>query len=244
MYVTRSARKVENEEVVKEVLDRHGVEWQLTPILPKQTLHSGSSHEMFFMKPNNVDGNGIFMAQFILKPIAITSSPEMHELDSTETIKDSMELLMIEKCNDGNKKRQPNAQYTDPVVIIAVSKRIPRHVKRAVKRLSVPRRFKGEIIISDKLKKELLNSTVSKPRVSQSLQTRKIATTSCEIGTGTKKSGFEKDLMGSIDFGIFGTSLTNFYSPFEEAIKEIANQESIKRASRWKYQLPNPSIWK
>jgi 16S rRNA C967 or C1407 C5-methylase (RsmB/RsmF family) len=73
VYVTRSTSEVENQQVVNEVLDRNGVDWELQCVMPDIVQHTeeGKSSECLNIPPSQEYGNGVFVAHFIKKNIPI-----------------------------------------------------------------------------------------------------------------------------------------------------------------------------
>ncbi|KAJ3221782.1 putative methyltransferase nsun7 [Clydaea vesicula] len=65
IYSTRSTRQEENEQVVEDIMNRFGVEWELNCVMPDMTqnLEDHEYEECLALKPTE-SGNGIFIAHF------------------------------------------------------------------------------------------------------------------------------------------------------------------------------------
>jgi 16S rRNA C967 or C1407 C5-methylase (RsmB/RsmF family) len=83
VYVTRSTSEVENQQVVNEVLERNGVDWELQCVMPGivQETGAGESGYCLNIPPSEEYGNGIFVAHFMKKNIPVREE-EVEEVAS------------------------------------------------------------------------------------------------------------------------------------------------------------------
>jgi hypothetical protein len=146
MYITRSVHDEENEQVVLETLDRYGVEWGLQRVIPELVTDpefARESNRCLTILPSETTGNGIFLAQFSLKKPAVE--------EEEEPVVDAMETMSIGEIeHTKTKQTKRNNKSADKHMLgryqSMILKKIPKHVVRAVERLSVPRRYMGEVI--------------------------------------------------------------------------------------------------
>jgi hypothetical protein len=211
--MTRSSHEEENEQVVMEVMERYGVQWEFQRILPEMCtdpMYIRESNHCLTIFPSEQNGNGIFLAQFVLKkppiPEPIVTLPKTNSEILCETKFDhsSKDLLRYSK-SAGRYISTPS--LTKP-------KKLPKYIIRAVERLSVPRRVMGEVI-GNRKKNGDIDDDRARDDLECSMESLKISRTSISSGFDTKFTG------GNIDISIFGISLKKFYTPRAEALKII-----------------------
>nr|KAJ3419985.1 hypothetical protein HK105_006256 [Polyrhizophydium stewartii] len=157
MYVTRSTHTEENEQVVQETLDRYGVEWELSCVLPSIVVDHLNSYEMdecLTVRPSEQAGNGIFIACFQRKqPERNESGDDGDKDECAEGVARRMSDLSISELDQrqqhadgsvardsktGKKKRKRSGRRGSKIRITAQIK-LPRGMSESVERLSVPR---------------------------------------------------------------------------------------------------------
>lgn len=220
--MTRSSHCEENEQVVDELLERYGVEWELQEILPEfyNEKLSSESAGCLTVLPSENNGNGVFLAQFRLKKLSIPAEEEV----AVETGAEDFNIVELDgaiKKRISTKTRQ--ATPMKPIVF----RRIPKHIKRSVKRLSIPRRLMGEVIVTPKQHRQ----SVAEERIESVRSSLSHLRVRPDTGAETDA---ELDIGEYIDIGIFGMSLKGFYGPRAEAMKMIKNEEI---SMKWGYPV-------
>ncbi|KAJ3275849.1 putative 28S rRNA (cytosine-C(5))-methyltransferase [Terramyces sp. JEL0728] len=229
LYVTRSTHSEENEQVVEETLDRYGVEWRLVyvlPDIPTEKEKDDEIEECFTIRPSNNTGNGIFMANFQLKP------PKEEEKEAHEKLSTRVSQLNINQIEE-----QPDLTITQRKRKSFVRKRgdklhlqLPKLLKESVTRLSMPRALSKSLGGSKSIliEKQLQSVRHNPKPVSKEAPEKEIANNS---------AAGEPSLEGQ-DIGVFGVSLQKFYGPRTEALKAIEKlPREIPQKLRWVYPV-------
>lgn len=82
VYVTRSTSDVENQQVVNEVLDRYGVDWELDCVMPEMVLETQDQYGDYLqILPSEEQGNGVFVAHFRKKNVPLYEAESAEEID-------------------------------------------------------------------------------------------------------------------------------------------------------------------
>eukprot|EP00842_Homolaphlyctis_polyrhiza_P001041 jgi/Hompol1/1938/HPOL_001410-RA len=181
MYITRSIHPEENEQVVQETLDRYGVEWEMSCVLPSivvDRLHDYEIDECLTIHPSEQAGNGVFIACFQKKAVHKTdadsdtedgvqrriSSLNITDLDSHAKHlgnKDATAANANRQENTRRKRRTGSANKSKPRITAKI--KLPKGMSETIQRLSVPRTVQLE------QKKQKLEQQLSKLRLRRSL---------------------------------------------------------------------------
>lgn len=198
IYTTRSLHSEENEQVVEETLDRHGVEWKLAcvlPDIPSEKINDYEYDECLTLHPEAIKGNGIFIAHFTLKPLEITKTEEIHRTMASVA---EMSLADIEtdEPRKSSKKREGGRKKGEHLRI-----KLPKKLRESVERLSAPRIYFDQVRPS-------VNTISSK-------------ITEIQAPRGTPVTTLEQNHKSSFDIEAFGKSLKEFFVPKQQAMLSI-----------------------
>jgi hypothetical protein len=216
LYTTRSLHSEENEQVVEDTLDRHGVEWKLTcvlPEIPSEKISDYEYDECLTIHPEEVNGNGIFIAHFTLKPPEIIKTKEIHRTVASVA---GMSLgdIEAEEPRKSTKKRETGRKKGEHLRI-----KLPKKLRESVKRLSAPRFYYDQT------------------RPSVNVITSKIPELQAPRGAPIST---EEDHKNSFDIEAFGKSLKEFFVPKQQAMLSI-DQKKLggfkKGSSRYLYPV-------
>jgi hypothetical protein len=221
LYQTRSTHAEENEQVVIETLDRWGVEWKLNCVLPDIPVDNEKENEIeecLTIDPSTGKGNGIFIAHFQLKPPKV--EPERHRVHTQHTehmtvgeLEEQVEQVMKPKRKKKERKRGELLKF-----------KLPKQLRSSVNRLSVPRLStidqKHQIIVKKDHKKEKVPIAVSE----------KVAAVPVVLErTPSQQAEF--------DMAVFGLSLSKFYGPRADALKQLQLKKMIANKPSWIYPV-------
>jgi 16S rRNA C967 or C1407 C5-methylase (RsmB/RsmF family) len=119
VYVTRSTSEVENQQVVEEILDRHGVDWQLQCVMPDIVQHAeeGESSECLNIPPSQEYGNGVFVAHFMKKNVPVHED-EVEEFAAAA----EQDQVDVEELGRGGSRRREG-------VVSAIGKTVKKKLK-------------------------------------------------------------------------------------------------------------------
>ncbi|KAJ3373954.1 putative 28S rRNA (cytosine-C(5))-methyltransferase [Kappamyces sp. JEL0680] len=242
LYVTRSIHSEENEQVIRDTLDRYGVEWRLSCVLPDipsdQELTEQDIQECLTIHPSEKCGNGIFIANFQLKPLVVEvqrqEDPAVLAKRLSEQNIHAIEAAVVE-VPVRKKKPKPTGRKRGEHLKI----RLPKLLRESVERLSIPRMFKLEkkvSLVSEKRSSVVGATTAAAEESAQSL--------AIPVGApDPKPATAPKKVFSDTEITVFGMNVEKFYSPRKEALDLLQKKEQVSKA-RWKFPVPNPSVWK
>ncbi|KAL5032021.1 hypothetical protein BDV3_000619 [Batrachochytrium dendrobatidis] len=264
MYISRSQHSEENEEVVNEILDRYGVDWELSCVLPSITvekIHDYEIDDCLTVRPSEQAGNGIFVACFQKKAVQVVEETPNDEIDNTCRLselsigdehmhnRDSRSSIAATK----EKKKRKNALGHNRKIRVTANIKLPKALSESVARLSMPRLFqleqkkqRYEQLVQKKqlydFGKNNLESAIgnSDETINDELENRNELESgqSKRIQTGSRGYLFDQQYN---DISVFGMSLSKFYGPRMEAIKKL---QAVANDGHWSYPIPNPRPWK
>ncbi|KAI8927514.1 hypothetical protein BC831DRAFT_452189 [Entophlyctis helioformis] len=249
MYITRSTHPEENEQVVQETLDRYGVEWELSCVLPNIIVDHFHDYEM----------DECLTVLGTSRRVSDLNIHELHEQDADHGDK-------------GKKKRSSKTRQRNSKVRITANIKLPKAISESVQRLSVPRTMQIELKKKQQLellqreRKMMLDRANAVPvrmlvaeglaRVKRTGRTTGRRWRTGRDSTAWLKSGGGGGSMESLegrstvgsrarrteyaDISVFGVSLAKFYGPQLDAIKRLQAENDL----RWSYPVPNPRPWK
>lgn len=197
LYITRSTHKEENGQVVEEVLDRYGVDWTLWPVVGNNSQDQSEDFEETFPLPTG-SGNGTYLAQFRLKK-AIKEKEE--EIERHRQSLAEMSVLDLETKIPKRRSSKPAEKFIPQAAL----KRIPKNIVVTVERLSVPKRYMGEVV--PPVKRTIFASSSKKFKSEHS-----------SIAEPRSDDDIIKKLT---NMSLFGSNLSKFFSPQAEALEKI-----------------------
>lgn len=203
----------------------------MLPDIPNQRISSEHEiEECLAIQPSDQTGNGIFIANFKLKPNKVDEANKEENLDAKIS---TMNILDLEKPLHSvtKRKRKLPAQRKKGEKLKI---HLPKQLKQSVERLSVPRASIQE--------SKSIPQTPKKSSSAVSLQGIQQDTTDDENYDIPKAIpiGDDEDAPPHLtaDIGVFGTSLKRFYNPRSQAIKLIDNTKLLQpQPSRWIYPV-------
>ncbi|KAJ3322853.1 putative methyltransferase nsun7 [Boothiomyces sp. JEL0866] len=234
LYVTRSTHSEENEQVVEETLDRYGVEWKLVyvlPDIPTEKEREDEIDECFAIRPSNTTGNGIFIANFQLKPpkeeqVAEKLSNRVSQLNINE-IEDHPEPAAPKRKRKSFTRKKGEKLHLH----------LPKQLKESVTRLSMPRALTKSLGGSKAI---LIEKQLQPAKSVEKIVAKEPLEKDIQYDTPKEETNLDAQ-----DIGVFGVSLQKFYGPRTEAIKAIEKlPREVPQKLRWVYPVPNPTKWK
>jgi hypothetical protein len=230
-YATRSTQSEENEQVVEETMDRHGVEWDIITLNPHDHESLSIKDQCFFLPPSQSLGNGIFISIFKIKRQIATDTTQEPE---AIVIVEDKSINAIEKKKERKQRRLINENQTQE----PVHRRIPKRIAAAMVRLSVPRLYRTTVNIQRRSSNVDVNvpdfSNLKIESFGKVSERESIQVSEREESTH-KPDVIKKFRKGNFDIGIFGASLKSFYSPRTQAIEVL--KETAPNDLRWSYPV-------
>ncbi|KAJ3209940.1 putative methyltransferase nsun7 [Entophlyctis luteolus] len=252
---------LENEALVSECLDRHGMDgkkekWELNCVLPDIVVSKEFDWEIedcLKIKPTKT-GNGIFVACFIR---TVESSHESSESEqsqeaapATNETPDVPEPIKRTKRTKqkGNVKKVGNKQEDGNTVQAQkkLLRRLSKRITLSVERLSAPVIHGNDAVESQFGSQDWVRSTDDKKVRKQALNRHdsKGVQEEFKVSKGNSQSDFANDIPKEKkaatvedDMNVFGVSLKKFYEPQIQAIKELADQNVDSEPKKWKYPV-------
>ena len=230
------------------MVDRYGVEWRLTcvlPDIPSDKIQSEQDiEECLTIKPSKETGNGLFMANFQLKPLV----QEVHRQDDPETIAKKLagqSISALEKEQiDVKPKRRKKSQARKKGEMLKI--RLPKALRASVERLSIPRLFSA-----GREKFELIKKKSGLNKKKDSRQDIKLVDHQNYISDGIENNVLTSEIYknnesfaSSVDITVYGNSIKAFFNPRNDAIEALKRQNKSMQKIRWSFPVPNPTVWK
>ncbi|KAJ1551306.1 hypothetical protein HK096_001495, partial [Nowakowskiella sp. JEL0078] len=276
IYITRSTQKDENETVITEILERFGEDWELSCVLPNIEADQQLDYEFEEILKIHPDesGNGIFVSYFQKK---------IHPTINNETIEHEERQKNIDVLNSDY-----NKEFSKPKTKIS-TKRISKHkildskekkskkVVRVEKKKLSKKTVEAIDYLVSKQNPLKIQRRKSEPKINNYETEFDSSNTESDenvIGISEKKIRQEKikkkkkNFMESDELEVMGLSVSTFYAPQIEALKQITSTggqipkefngkeiltgtrgdySSLKNyifQTKWKYPVPNPRPWK
>ncbi|KAJ2994941.1 hypothetical protein HDV02_001170 [Globomyces sp. JEL0801] len=238
LYMTRSTHSEENEQVVQETLDRYGVEWKLECVLPDipSDRREDDIDECLTINPSDQTGNGIFVANFKLKP----PPPEktINELQHIEVQQSQLTINDLDRKEDfksvtRRKRKSIIRKKGEPLKVF-----LPKQLRESVTRLSVPR-----ISVLPEAKDIKLHQQAQFKHESSSkhLPLTKYPSSLAEE-FDTSNTAENEDSIPKADITVFGVSLENFNKPRSVAIEVMKAKQVPLKSNKWIYPVNTLSL--
>lgn len=231
------------------------MEWKLSCVLPDipsdKIQGELDIEECLTISPSKQTGNGIFMANFQLKPLV----HDTHRQEDAETLAKklaeqsiaSLEKEVVQE-KPKRKKKPLGRKRGEPLKI-----RLPKALRASVERLSIPRLFsagreKFEFIRKRSLSQKSLSSKNQSQTEFEEAEQPQEYQSADEVGAEShpKATGGEEvsEEVRNVDIGVYGISIKKFFNPRAEAIEALKTQHKSLQKIRWAYPIPNPTVWK
>ncbi len=218
------------------------MEWKLCCVLPDipsdQEQTEQDIQECLTIHPSEKSGNGIFLANFQLKPLVV----EVHRHEDPLTLAkrlseqsiNALEQQMVEIPMRKKKSKKQGRKKGEPLKI-----RLPKAMRASVERLSMPRNFVLEqkaVVAIEKPK------SAGKQVVTQTAEDNDLALEECDDEAQDAELKEEKQ---DVDITVFGMSVNKFYAPRKVALEALKKKKETPAVQmRWSFPVPNPTVWK
>lgn len=227
--MTHSTFQEENEDVIKDTIDKFGnEEWILECVLPSfasECLSDSDLTDCLRISPSK-DGNGVFIA--CLK--RIKQEEEEVEDDAavrqSVTFKSDSQRTLVDETGKKKKKKKSKKNAGDDA---KNGRNLIKVQRQLVKRLSQPRKSEEQLDTIDAKSRQKSRSKSTLLEKGKSVDS--VATESEETESQLVQ------IKVASEFTIFGVGLKNFFAPREMAVNEI-------KQTQWRYPVPNPTPWK
>jgi hypothetical protein len=191
------------------------VEWRLEcvlPDVPSEKLQDYEYDECLTIHPEEINGNGIFIAHFQIKPAECKKVAPMHRINTTLTGLNLTELEEETRGSISKKEKKTGRQKGERLRI-----RLPKKMRDSVERLSAPRLYVDHERES-LFEQARINSNVIQfsERNHTKHFSKKLPAPAATPITGVKEQSNEE----------FRRSLNNFFSPKNIALKAIDGRSS------------------
>ena len=203
--------------------------------------------ECLTIHPSPSLGNGIFVANFQLKPLVTETIHRQEDPTTLAKRLSEQNIADLEKGVDAVKPKRKKKQGRKKGEMLKI--KLPKSLRASVDRLSVPRIFQVEKKQGFLERKHTIYDSLGKP-ISRPGTTKdssdvngSVDLTEAQVENMKVEEGDDLDRQFA-DLGVMGISIKKFFGPRADALEKLHKQQTSLNQLRWTYPVPNPTVWK
>jgi hypothetical protein len=231
MYIARSFHDEETNQVVEDVLERYGVEWKLTPVLPEiqKSATKAVQKSCFLIEPSPTQGNGIFIAHFTMIPKIIER--ELQDLTLAALDMEARDSSCIKQ--DRNDIKKSHTELHEERKTEKKKAKLTKKLRESVERLSNHRLSTTK---PKEVSKADSNKNLCKSTSAATVDNGDVAESSENIAEDPEQPKFEDNII------VYGMSLKKFYNPKVLALESMKKISDLTPSRRWVYPVNTINI--